>query len=85
MSNVVQFIPKNDPEVGEGNQVEEFLKKIAPDTDQMIFLRVDKEGNTSIGHTPMAVKDLIVLYHQVNRYIDVLLESEGEMFYEGDQ
>lgn len=83
MNNIIEFVPKNNPEVPEEEDlVEKFLCEIAPDTDQIIFLRVNKEGNTSLGHTPLAVKDLIIMYHQMGRYINVLLESEGDMFYE---
>jgi hypothetical protein len=78
MSNVVQLIPRNKED--KVDNVKEFLNAIAPDTDQIIFLRVNKEGVLSIGHTPLAVKDLILMMHQLNRYIQVVLESEDDMF-----
>ena len=86
MNNIVKFIPKNNPDTPDVNEVEEFIHSIAKDTDQLIFLRVNTEGNISLGHTPLAIKDLIVMHHQINRYINVLLESTDEdMFYEGDE
>jgi hypothetical protein len=79
-NNIIEFVPKNKEEEAEVNNTEEFIKSIAPDTDQIIFVRVNKEGNISLGHSPLAMKDLIVMYYQINRYIDILLESEGEMY-----
>lgn len=78
-NNIIEFVPKNKQEEDQPS-VEKFLAEIAPDTDQIIFVRVNSEGNISLGHTPLAMKDLIVMYHQINRYIDVLLESEGDMY-----
>lgn len=78
MTNVVQLVPKNTEE--KPDTVEEFLKGIAPGTDQIIFVRINDEGNMSIGHSPLAVKDLILVIHQLNRYIEILLESEGDMY-----
>ena len=80
MNNIIEFVPKNDPEDQEENSVEKFMIEVGPDTEQIIFIRVNKEGNISLGHSPLAVKDLIVMYHQINRYITVLLESEGDMY-----
>lgn len=76
-NNVVQLVPKDKKEE---KNIEEFVNSIAEDTDQLLFIRIDKEGNLSLGHTPLSTKDLIVMYHQVNRYIQVLLESEGDMY-----
>ena len=74
MSNVIQLVPNNTPE--SENSVEEFLKEIAVDTDQIIFLRISKEGNFTIGNTPLDVKDLIYMSHQLQRYINHVLEED---------
>lgn len=75
MNNIVQFVPKNNPDIPDDNTVAKFLEEIGPNTDQIIFIRVDKNGNISLGHTPLASKDLIIMYHQIHRYINLLLES----------
>ena len=75
MNNVVQLVPKNTPE--KEDSVEEFLTGIAANTDQIVFLRIDKEGNFTIGNTPLEVKDLVYMSHQLQRYIQHVLEGEN--------
>lgn len=83
-NNIIEFIPR-DQQQEQDLSIEKFLQKIAPGTDQIILVRVNKEGNISLGHSPLAIKDLIVMYHQINRYIQVLLESQDDMYVPQDQ
>jgi hypothetical protein len=82
MSNIVEFIPKaaklqQEEEAGQEN-LKSFVTGLLDDTEQMIFMRVTYDGNITLGHSPMDRRDLIVMYHMVNKYIADLLEDYND-------
>ena len=70
MGNVIYLNPPQENK----DEWEEMMELLKNQTDQLVFIRVDTEGKVSLGHTPLEVNDLIVMYHHLGRFIQNLIE-----------
>lgn len=75
MTNVIRF-----PTAEEDNaeELDGMIEAIKEDLDTLFFIKLDKEGSITMGHSPASVRDLVFMYHQINRYINFLLEGGEE-------
>lgn len=68
--NVVQLRPNS--QVVEDEQ-KEFFETLREQTEQLIYVCIDKEGNYSFGHTKLDPDKLALLQWQMNKVIDGLI------------
>lgn len=69
---IIQFENNKDKEH------KEFFENLAEKTDQLVYIARDDEGNYSLGHTPLEVKDLIfMIYHLQEVIRTIVVSGEG--------
>lgn len=71
LNNIVQFKKPEDDK----DEFDALLEHLREDTDQLIFIRLTKDGHLNLGHTPLDVKDLIYMWYHIQTYIHNLIES----------
>lgn len=74
MNNIIKLFPPQEDK----DKFDDLMDKLKENTDQIIFIQVTKEGNIALGRSPLEVKDLIVMYYHIQKYIQALLESTEE-------
>jgi hypothetical protein len=75
MTNVIQFRAPQEDKIG----FDQLLEGLKENTEQLIYVGKTKDGKMFLGHSPLEVNDLIVMYYHVQKYIDYLLESPVEL------
>lgn len=67
MAQIIKLQRKED---AEEDAHKDFFERLAEKTDQLVYLAKDKEGNYSMGHTPLDIKDLMFMSYHLHKIIE---------------
>lgn len=73
MSKVIKF-PKVEAEA-EDTRVNDLIDSLKENLDQLIFLKVEPDGNVAIGHTPLSNANVALMFYHIQSYLSSLLQQ----------
>jgi hypothetical protein len=71
LAQIIQLPVKQD----EPDEHEKFFDGLKAKTDQLIYFAKDLEGNYSMGHTPLDVRDLMFMEYTLHKIIQRTVED----------
>lgn len=74
MNNVVRFPAPEEDRANFG----EFLDRLKEEADQIVYVQVTKDGKLGLGHSPLEYRDLLLMYHYIQNYLQRLVNNPEE-------
>lgn len=65
----------------EPDEHQRFFDNLAKKADELIYFAKDAEGNFSMGHTPMDIRDLMFMEYNLHK----IIQATVEMYIGGDE